>query len=123
MDNNGESSDYERVYESCDTEYDSDSSVSHGFSSESETDFDDSSYEIATNSVTQATDLGKLTQTPWPQVTESQNGHLDFQFDSSVSGTKHMQNCGKPTDFCYLLYSPCLWNLIVENTNKYAKST
>ena len=69
MDNNGESSDYERVYESRDAEYDSDSSISHGFSSESEIDFDDSSYEIATNSVTQATDLGKLTQTPSDSVT------------------------------------------------------
>ena len=123
MDNNSESSDYESVYESSDTEYDSDSSVSHGFSSgESDTDFDDSLYDIATNPVTQAPDLVKLTQTPWSQVTESENGHLDFQFDSSVSGTKHIQNCDKPIDFFYLLYSPYLWSLIVENTNKYAKS-
>ena len=33
-----------------------------------------------------------------------------------------MQNCDKPIDFFYLLYSPYLWNLIVENTNKYGKS-
>ena len=53
------------MYESSDTEYDSDSSVSHGFSSgESETDFDDASYDIATNPITQALDLVKLTQTP-----------------------------------------------------------
>ena len=46
MDNNSESSDYEIVYESSDTEYDSDSSVSHGFSSgKSDTDFDDSLYD------------------------------------------------------------------------------
>ena len=32
--------------------------------------------------------MGELTQTQWPQVTESENGHLDFQFDSSLSGTK-----------------------------------
>ena len=89
MDNNSESSDYESVYESSDTEYHSDSSVSHGFSS-GESD-DDSSYDIATNPVTQAPDLVKQTQTPWSQVTESENGHLDFQFDSSVSGTKHIQ--------------------------------
>ena len=123
MDNNSESSDYEKVYESSDTEYDSDSSVSRGFSSgESDTDFDDSLYDIATNPVTQAPDLVKLTQTPWSQVTESENGHLDFQFDSSVSGKKHIQNCDKPIDFFYLLYSPYLSSLIVENTNKYAKS-
>ena len=54
------------------------------------------SYDIATNPVTQAPDLGKLTQTPLSQVTESENRHLDFQFDSSVSGTKDIQNCDKP---------------------------
>ena len=32
--------------------------------------------------------MGELTQTQWFQVTESENGHLDFQFDNSVSGTK-----------------------------------
>ena len=122
MDNNSESSDYESVYESSDTEYDSDSSVSHGFSSgESTTDFDELSYDIATNPVAQAPGLVKLTQTPWSQVTESENGHLDFQFDSSLSSTKHIQNCDKPIDFFYF-YSPYLWNLIVENTKKYAKS-
>ena len=123
MDNNNESSDYESAYESSDTKYNSDSSVSQGFSSgESDTDFDDLSYDIANNPVAQAPDLVKLTQTPWSQVTESENGHLDFQFDSLVSGTKDVQNCDKPIDFFYLLYSPYLWNLIVENTNKYTKS-
>ena len=98
MDNNGKSNDYESVYESNDTEYDSDSSVKVRLI------------------------LGKLTQTPWSQVTEWENGHLDFQLNSSVSGTKHIQNCDTPTDFFCLLYSPYLWNLIMENTNKYAKS-
>ena len=79
-------SDYESVYESSDAEYDSGTSVSYGFSSESEIDFDDSSHDMATNPVTQAPGLGKLTQTPWSQVSESENGHLDFQFDSLVSG-------------------------------------
>ena len=67
MDDNDKSSDYESVYESSDAEYDSDSSVSHGFSSENKIDFDDSSPGIATNPVTQAPDQGKLTQTPWSQ--------------------------------------------------------
>ena len=40
----------------------------------------------ASNPVTQAPGLGKLTQTPWSQVSESENGHLNFQFDSLVSG-------------------------------------
>ena len=30
-----------------------------------------------------------------------------------------MQNCDKPIGLSYLLNSPYLWNLIVENTNKY----
>ena len=47
------------------------SCVSHGFSCESDTDLDDSSCDIATNPVTQVPDLGKLTRTPWSQVTKS----------------------------------------------------
>ena len=34
-------------------------------------------YMTATNPVTQAPDLVKLTQTSWSQVTESENGHFD----------------------------------------------
>ena len=55
-------SDYESVYQRSDAEYDSDRSNSYGFSSENEIDFDDSSYDIATNPVPEAPDLGK---TPW----------------------------------------------------------
>ena len=40
-------------------------------SCESDTDLDDSSCDIATNPVTQVPDLGKLTRTPWSQVTKS----------------------------------------------------
>ena len=105
MFNHSESSDYKSVHESSDIEYDSDSSVSHGFSSESEIDFNESSYDIPTNSIPQAHYLGKLTQTPWSQVTKSENGNLDFQFDSSASGRKHIHNCDKPIDLFCLLYS------------------
>ena len=35
-------------------------------------------YDIATNLVTQAPDLGKLTQAPWSQVTESGKWTLRF---------------------------------------------
>ena len=52
MDDNDKSSDYESVYEISDAEYDSDNSVSHGFSSENKIDFDDSSHDIAANPVT-----------------------------------------------------------------------
>ena len=44
------------------------SSISHGFSSKSEIDFDDLSHDIATNPVAQAPDLKKLTQTPWSKL-------------------------------------------------------
>ena len=40
MDNDTESSDYESVNESSETKYDSDSSLSQGFNSESEANFD-----------------------------------------------------------------------------------
>ena len=86
MDNNGKLSDYESAYESNDAEYNSDRSVWYGFSSESKIDFDDSSHDIETNPVAQAPVLRKLIQTPWSQVTESENGHLDFHFDSLLSG-------------------------------------
>ena len=67
IDDNGKSSDYESVYESRDAEYHSDSSVSHGFTSDGflTSDFDNLSHCIATNPVTQVPDQGKLTQPPW----------------------------------------------------------
>ena len=83
LNNNGKSSDYESVYKSSDAEYDNDSSVSHGFSSKSEIDFDNFSYDTATNPVTQAPDLGKLTQTHGTKLL-SQRMDTNFQFDSSV---------------------------------------
>ena len=85
MDNNVKFGDYESVHESSDAECDSDRWVSYGFSSESEIDFDNLSYGIATNPVKQEPGLGKLTQTSWSQVTESENAHLDFQFSSLVT--------------------------------------
>ena len=45
MDKNGKLSDYESVHESGDGEYDSDRSISYGFSSESEIDFDNLSHD------------------------------------------------------------------------------
>ena len=67
----------------------------------------------------EAPDLGKLTQTLCSQVTESENGHLDFQFDSSVSGTKDIQNYNKPIDFFYFIHH--IYGIWKENTYKYAK--
>ena len=64
--------------------------------------FDESWYDIATNPVTQAPDLLKLTPTAWSQVTDSENEHLNFQVNSSWGGTKDIQNCDKPINFFYL---------------------
>ena len=33
----------------------------------------------------------------------------------------NINSCNEPIDFFYLLYSKQLWNLIVTNTNKYAR--
>ena len=52
---------------------------------------------------------------------EEENGHFEADFDTTTSGTKHINSCNKPTDFFYLLYLKLLWNLIVTNTNKYAR--
>ena len=52
---------------------------------------------------------------------EEQNAHFDVDFDTTTSGTKHINCCNKPIDFFYLLYSQQSWNLIVTNTNKYAR--
>ena len=52
---------------------------------------------------------------------EEQNAHFDIDFDTTTSGTKHINCCNKPIDFFYLLYSQQSWNLIVTNTNKYAR--
>ena len=65
MENDSETSNLS-FHDRSSTGYDSD-----GFSCESETDFDKSSCDIATNPVTQVPDLGKLTRTPWSQVTKS----------------------------------------------------
>ena len=107
MDNNSESSDYESVHESSDTEYDSDSSVC----SESVIAFDDLPCDIQLIQLHKHLIWENFSQTAWSQVNESENGHLDFQSNSSISGTKHIQNCDKPTDSFYLLYLPYLWNL------------
>ena len=58
-------------------------------------------YDIYYNPVTQASNLGKLSQTARPLVTESENGHLDFQCDSSVSDIKNIQNCDKSIDLFF----------------------
>ena len=52
---------------------------------------------------------------------EAENEHFEVDFDTTSRVTRHINYCNKPTDFFYLLYSKQLWNLIVTNTNKYAR--
>ena len=80
-----------------------------------------STYNVANQPVDQAPDLSDADIIPWSKVMEEENGHFEVDFDTTTSGTKHINSCNKPTDFFYLLYLKQLWNLIVTNTNKYAR--
>ena len=89
--------------------------------SDTEFDVDNSSYNVAIQSVNQAPDLSVVDIIPWSKVMEEENGRFEVDFDTTTSGTKHINFCKKPIDFFYLLYSKQSWNLIITNTNKYAK--
>ena len=89
--------------------------------SDTEFDINNSSYNVAIQPVNQAPDLSDVDIIPWSKVMEEENGHFEVDFDTTTSGTKHINSCNKPTDFFYLLYLKLLWNLIVTNTNKYAR--
>ena len=120
------SSEYEESYiiEESSSEYESESDSMNGMEdSDSDTEFDvnDSSYNVAVQPVDQAPDLSDADIIPWSKVMEGENGHFEVDFDTTTSGTKHINSCNKPIDFFYLLYSKQLWNLVVTNTNKYAR--
>ena len=68
MGNNGKLSGYESVYESSDAEYDSDRSVSYGFSNESKIDFDDSSHDTETNQLHKHQIWGNLFKLHGPKL-------------------------------------------------------
>ena len=103
------------VYEESSSDYETDSSE---YDSDSEFELDES-YNIAIDKVDQAPDLSDVDTIPWSKLTENEDGHFDVDFDNSTSDTKRINDCKKPIDFFYLLFSPFLWNLIVTNTNKY----
>ena len=99
---------------------DSDSIVAwNDGSSDDDIDYNNSTYEIAVNPVQNAPDLSNANE-PWPHVSEEEQGDFNFQFDDSICGTKHISGCEAPREFFNLLFSPCLWDMIVTNTNKYA---
>ena len=49
-------------------------------------------------------------------------GEFDFQFDGSECGTKYIGNCKEANRFFYLMVKPVLWRILVEETNRYAKT-
>ena len=112
------------IIEESRSEYESEWDSMNGTEdSDSDTEFDvnNSSYNVAIQPVDQAPDLSDVDIIPWSKVMEEENGHFEVDFDTTTSGTKHINSCNKPIDFFYLLYSKQLWNLTVTNTNKYAR--
>ena len=112
------------IIEESRSEYESEWDSMNGTEdSDSDTEFDvnNSSYNVAIQPVNQAPDLSVVDIIPWSKVMEEENGHFEVDFDTTTSGTKHINSCNKPIDFFYLLYSKQLWNLMVTNTNKYAR--
>ena len=125
MENELEMSDEDSfIIEESSREYESESDSMNGTEdTDSDTEFDvnNSSYNVAIQPVDQAPDLSDVDIIPWSKVMERENGHFEVDFDTTTSGTKHINSYNKPIDFFYLLYSKQLWNFIVTNTNKYAK--
>ena len=60
--------------------------------SDSDTEFDvnNSSYNLAIQPVDQAPDLSDADIIPWSKVMEEENGHFEVDFDTTTSGTKHI---------------------------------
>ena len=69
--------------------------------SDSDTKFDvnDSSFNVAIQPVDQAPDLSDADIIPWSKVMEEENGQFEVDFDTTTSGTKHINSCNKPIDF------------------------
>ena len=95
------------IIEESSSEYESESDSMNGTEdSDSDTEFDvnNSSYNVAIQPVDQAPDLSDVDIIPWSKAMEEENGHFEVDFDTTTSGTKHINSCNKPTNFCYLLY-------------------
>ena len=125
MENELEMSDEDSyIIEERSSEYENESDSMNGMKdpdSDTEFDINNSSYNVAIQPVNQAPDLSDVDIIPWSKVMEEENRHFEVDFDTTTCGTEHINSCNKPIDFFYLLYSKLLWNLIVTNTNKYAR--
>ena len=106
MENELEMSDEDSfIIDESSREYESESESMNGTEdTDSGTEFDvnNSSYNVAIQPVDQAPDLSDVDIIPWSKVMERENGHFEVDFDTTTSGTKHINSCNKPIDFFYL---------------------
>ena len=81
------------------SEYESGSDSMNGTEdSDRDTEFDvnNSSYNVIIEPVDQAPDLSDVDISPWSKVMEEKNGHFEVDFDTTTSGTKHINCCHEP---------------------------
>ena len=90
------------IIEESSCEYESESDSMNGTEdSNSDTEFDvnNSTYNVAIQSVDQAPDLADVDIIPCFKVMEEENGHFETDFDTTTSGTKHVNSCNEPIGF------------------------
>ena len=84
------------IREESRSEYESESDSMNGTEdSDSGTEFDvnNSSYNVPIKSVNQAPDLWVVDIIPCSKVMEEENWHFEDDFDTTTSGTKHINCC------------------------------
>ena len=82
----------------CESESDS-MNATEDSDSDTECDVNNSSYNVAIQPVDQAPDLSDVDIIPWSKAMEEENGHFEVDFDTTTSGTKHINSCNKPIVF------------------------
>ena len=83
------------IIEESSSEYESGSDSMNGTEdSDRDTEFDvnNSSYNVIIEPVDQAPDLSDVDISPWSKVMEEKNGHFEVDFDTTTSGTKHINS-------------------------------
>ena len=92
----------------CESESDS-MNVTEDSDSDTECDVNNSSYNVAIQPVDQAPDLSDVDIIPWSKAMEEENGHFEVDFDTTTSGTKHINSCNKP-----IVFSPFVLKTVME---------
>ena len=100
-----------------DTEESSTEGSSSDYDTDSDIDLENSGYDIAIYP-----DDADENNSVWTLLVLNESGDIDFQFDGSECGTKHIGNAKKPIYIFYLMFKPVLWRILVEETNRYAKT-